>query len=293
MPPIITFLSIYRFNLVAAIVIVLAAVFYAAGIAAARRRGTRWPMVPTLCFFFLGLGSYAWVSFGFFGAYSVDLRYAFTTRVALLLFGVPWLVSMGKPVALAEAALRGAALARLHAFFASRFMRLIGNAVFEPLFTLAIFLVFITPLSAFLRLNPESQGAASVLIPIAGLLMVAPIMEDTRRHQAVFLAFEFMIAFAALIFDAVPAILLRLNTAVLDHLPSAVGALPAWFPTAHRDQQLSGDYLWFLAEVADIPVIIILFLRWARIDKKESAEIDELSDEEMAALTAAHLRQHG
>jgi cytochrome c oxidase assembly factor CtaG len=274
------------------IVIVLAGVLYAAGIVSAHRRGARWPVLSTLCFYLLGLGSYAWVSYGFFGTYSFELRYAFTTRIALLLFGVPWLVSLGKPVGLAEVALSEEALDRLHRFFGSRFMRLIGNAVFEPLFTLAVFMVFLTPVSAFLRLNPVSQDVVSVLIPIAGLLMVAPIMEDTRKHQAVFLAFEFMIAFAALIFDAVPAILLRLNTTVLDHLPSVVGALPTWFPSALRDQQLSGDYLWFLAEVADIPVIIILFLRWARIDKKESQAIDELSDEEMEALTRAHLQQH-
>jgi putative membrane protein len=270
---------------------VLAGLLYAAGIVTAHRRGVRWPILPILCFYFLGLGSYAWVSFGFFGTYSFELRYAFTTRIALLLFGVPWLVSMGKPVGLAEVALQGAALDRLHRFFGCRFMRLVGNAVFEPLFTLAVFLVFLTPIAAFLRVDPVSQNVVSIVIPIVGLLMVAPIMEDTRKHQAVYLAFEFMIAFAALIFDAVPAILLRLNTTVLDHLPSAVGILPGWFPSALRDQQLSGDYLWFLAEVADIPVIIILFLRWARIDKKESQAIDELSDEEMDALTRAHLRQ--
>ena len=239
----------------------------------------------------MGLGSYAWVSFGFLGAYSVELRWAYTTRIALLLFGVPWLVSMGKPIALAEAALTGRPLELMHRFFASGFMRFIGNAVFEPLFTLAVFLVFLNPVSAVLRLNPISQDLTSVLIPLVGMLMVIPIMEDTRKHIGVFVTFEFMIAFAALVFDAIPGILLRLNGAVLDHLPSAAGNLPGWFPHALRDQHLSGDFLWFLAEVADIPVLIILFVRWARIDRSEAKKIDELSDEEMERLTQEHL--HG
>jgi hypothetical protein len=37
------------------------------------------------------------VSFGFLGTWSTELRWAFTTRIALLLFVVPMLVTFGRP----------------------------------------------------------------------------------------------------------------------------------------------------------------------------------------------------
>ncbi|WP_239451940.1 cytochrome c oxidase assembly protein [Frondihabitans sp. PAMC 28766] len=293
-PPISTVFTTWHFDLPAAILLAAAAVLYGVGVATAGRKGHRWPISRTFMFYVLGLGSYAVISFGILSVYSYELRWAFTTRVALLLFCVPWLVGLGKPVALAEVALDGAGRAILDRFLNSRFMRLIGNAVFEPLFTLAIFMLFVTPFAAVLRTSPISQIVATVLIPLMGLLQVTPIMEETRRHTAVAITFEFIISFGALIFDALPGILLRLHNVVLDGIPTVTGAVPGWFPSALRDQQLSGDILWFLAEVADIPVLIILFVRWARIDRGEAQAIDELSDEEMDALTQAHLhRQPG
>jgi cytochrome c oxidase assembly factor CtaG len=72
-----------------------------------------------------------------------------------------------------------------------------------------------------------------------------------------------------------------------------LGSLPAWFPSSYHDQHLSGDLLWFIAEIADLPVLIVLFMRWQRTDRAEAKKLDELSDEEMEALTQAHLRARG
>jgi cytochrome c oxidase assembly factor CtaG len=277
---------------VALVAISIAGIAYAIGIMRARRNGTRWPLWPTLGFYFLGLGFYAWVSFGFLGTYTYELRWALTTRIAFLLFAVPWLLALGKPVALARAALTGRGARMLQRFLDSRFLGLIGNAVFEPLFTVALFMLFVTPLSAWLRLDPIPQNVATIAIPLFGLLTIIPIAEDTRKHTSFFLTVEFMLAMGALIFDAVPGILLRLHNTVLDGIPSATGNLPGWFPYAIRDQHLSGDFIWSIAELADIPVIIILFLRWSRIDRGEAEAIDELSDEEMEALTREHLNRY-
>jgi putative membrane protein len=242
-------------------------------------------------FYVLGLGPDGVVNFGFLGVHSTELRWAYTTRLALLLFGVPWLLSLGKPVALAQAALSGRALSLLHRFLESWFMRVIGNAVVEPLLTVAVFLLFITPFSAVLRLNPLAQEITSLLLPILGLLMVLPIAEHTRKHSGFAITFEFMLAFAALPLDALPGILLRLNGTVLDKAAPLIGSFPSWFPSALHDQHLSGDWLWFLGELADIPVIIILFVRWSRHDRGEANQLDALSDEEMDALNQAHLNR--
>lgn len=291
MPSIAVILTTWRLDPLALVALLVAAALYGVGIRSAARRGVRWPLWPAVRFYALGLGSYAWLCFGFLGAYSEELRWAFTTRLALLLFAVPYLLSLGKPVALAQAALSGAARTALDRFLASRFMAVVGNAVFETLFSLAVFLVFLTPFSGPLRTDQVSEALITILVPLFGLLMVVPIMEDTKRYSGFFITFEFMLSFAALVFDAVPGILLRLNDIVFDKVGPIVAHVPPWFPSRLRDQQLSGDLLWFLAETADIPVLIVLIVRWSRIDRREARAIDDLSDEEMEALTQAHLHR--
>jgi cytochrome c oxidase assembly factor CtaG len=88
--------------------------------------------------------------------------------------------------------------------------------------------------------------------------------------------------------DAIPGIVLRITNPVLDGATVMVSG-PAWFPSPLRDQHLAGDLLWFIAEVADVPVLISLFVRWQRTDRREARDVDALTDEEMDALTRAHL----
>lgn len=272
------------------IVIAVAALLYGAGVVTLARRGERWPLLPTLGFYLLGLGSFAVVNLGFLGVYSMELRWAFTTRIALLLFAIPGLISIGLPITLAKKVLSGLPLRVTDAVIASWPVRLFGNAVFAPLFALAAFLVFLTPLAGTLRESSLAQAFITVLVPFIGILMVLPIIEQTTQRTSFFITVEFFLAFVELLIDAIPGILLRLNDGILDHVAPVVGQLPAWFPSSYHDQHLSGDLLWFIAEVADIPILFVLFLRWQRIDRKEAKHVDELSDEESDALMQEHLK---
>ncbi|WP_419819380.1 cytochrome c oxidase assembly protein [Glaciibacter flavus] len=290
-PDVVTFFTTFTFDPVALAVILVAAGLYALGIRSAARNGVAWPMRPTLAFYLLGLGSFAWVEFGFLGTWSTDLRWAFSTRVALLLFAVPSLITLGRPVALARAALSGLPAERLERILGSHFVRITGNAVFAPIVALVGFMLFLTPLAAALREQPGWEVAITVLVPTVGLLMVLPIVETSLVRTGLFITAEFLLAFVELLLDAIPGLLLRLNEVVLDHAPAITGVLPGWFPNALHDQHLSGDFLWFIAEIADIPVLIILFVRWMRTDRREAKKMDELSDEEMERLTQEHLRR--
>ncbi|MBG6212102.1 putative membrane protein [Cryobacterium sp. CAN_C3] len=246
-----------------------------------------------MAFYALGLGSYAYISFGFLGVYSTELRWAFTTRIALLLLAVPAFISMGKPVALARLAMCETDASRLDRFLDSRLIRLTGNAVFEPIFSFALFMMFLTTISGVVRGSLAGQWGVSILIPLIGVLTVIPLIENTTLHTSLFISVEFVLAFAAFVFDAIPGILLRINETVLDGIGAAPGVVPGWFPNPLRDQQLSGDILWLLAEVFDAPMLIILLMRWHKVDRRESKLIDDLSDDEVAALTRAHLQGRG
>lgn len=289
-PPIPVFLSTWSLDPTALAVLVVAAGLYLGGVEVLRRRGHRWPLRLTLMYLLLGLGSYAWVSFGFLGAWSAEIRWAFTTRIALLLFVVPVLVTLGRPVSLARAVLAARPRARVNGFLRSWIAKFFGNAIMAPVFTCLVFAVFFTPLSATLRFSPLGQGAISVLVPLLGLLMVLPMAVHTVARTSLFIVAEFLFAFVELVLDAIPGVLLRLNETVLDGVTRLPGAMPVWFPDPLHDQHLSGDFLWFIAEVVDVPILVILMMRWIRMDRRESRSLDELSDEEMAELTAAHLR---
>ncbi|MEO6504767.1 MAG: cytochrome c oxidase assembly protein [Terrimesophilobacter sp.] len=262
---------------------------YGWGVAKLHHRGVPWPVLPVLGFYSLGLGSYVVVGFGFLSAYTVELRWAFSTRIALLLFVVPALVSLGRPVALTRAVLSGMPLRVVEAVLASRPVRMLGNAIFGPLLAIAAFSVFLTPLAGTLRGSTLGEAVITVIVPIIGLLMVLPIVENTSQRTSFFITAEFMLALVELVADAVPAIFLRLSNVILDHAPAVLGAFPTWFPNPLRDQQLAGDLLWFLAEVSDVPLLILLFIRWSKKDRREAKEFDDLTDEEMETKMQEHL----
>jgi putative membrane protein len=275
---------------VACVVAVALAIVYGAGVVAVRRKGERWSGWLIAAFYLLGIGSFLAVNFGFLGRYSHDLRWAFSTRTALLLFVTPALLALGRPVTLARKTLGRRGVERIDRFMATRVIKFLGNAVVEPFVTVLIFAVFLTPIAGALRLSPFGQAGVTVLIPAIGLLLVLPLIEYSSHRSAFFVTVEFLLAFVALIIDAIPGILIRLSGTVLDGIGAVAGAHPAWYPNPLRDQQLSGDLLWFIAELADVPVLIILFVRWSRVDRKEAKSYDDLSDDEMDALTQEHLR---
>ena len=231
------------------------------------------------------------VNFGFLGVYSHDLRWAFSTRTALLLFVSPALLALGRPVTLARLTLGTTGVGSIDRFLSTRLVKLLGNAVVEPLVTVMIFAIFLTPIAGVLRLSPIGQGVITILIPAIGLLLVLPLIEYSSHRTAFFVTVEFLLAFVALIIDAIPGIAIRISGTVLDGLGTVAGAHPVWYPGPLRDQQLSGDLLWFIAELADVPVLILLFVRWSRVDRREAKSYDDLTDEQMDALTREHLRQ--
>ncbi|MDP9026625.1 MAG: cytochrome c oxidase assembly protein [Actinomycetota bacterium] len=273
-------------------VIVVAAGLYLAGVVRAGRGGIHWPIRFTLAFTMLGLGSFAVVEFGFLGAYSHDLRWAFTTRIALLLFVIPACISAGRPIGLLRASLGESAAARLEWMLRTRLLRLFGNAIFATLFSAAVFCLFLTPLAWVLRGTPALSAGMGVVIPILGLIMVLPIVENAGGRTSLFITVEFLLAFVELVIDAVPGIILRLNDTILDHGPvigPAIASAASWWPNPVHDQHLAGDALWFIAEIADVPILVLLFVRWSRSEKREEKKYDDLTDEQLDELTRQHL----
>ncbi|WP_138442478.1 cytochrome c oxidase assembly protein [Sinomonas susongensis] len=294
MPPVSTLLTAVTLDPAAVALALAAAVLYGVGLRSAHRRGERWPLWRVLCFYVFGIAAYLVLTCGFTGAYGRELRWAFTLKLALLFFVIPPLAGLGRPLSLARTALGDRGRRRLDAIMASRPMRVLGNAFVAPVLGLAFFGTFLTPLLATYRADPVVSAALSVAIPLLGLVLALPITEaEGFQRTSSFIMLEFVYVFIELLADAVPGIALRLNETVLDGVTQWAAGAPGWFPSPIRDQQLAGDLLWFIAEIVDLPIIILMFVRFSRSDRREARSFDELSDEEMDALTEAHLRQRG
>ncbi len=291
MPPLGEFFSTFSFDPWAAGLLAVLGIAYGWGLRAAAANGHRWVGWRIASFYALGLGLFAVISFGFLGTYSAQLRWAFSIRLALMLFVVPILLSLGEPLGLAKAALANTPAAEHLAKAAHWPMRFFGNAVVAPLVSVVIFSMMLTPLAGIARIDPFIEGLLTVFVPLLGLLLVLPVTEAGTRTTTSIMMLEFVFAFIELVADAVPGILLRLNEHVLDGRGPLGIPLPGWFPNPLRDQQLAGDWLWFICEVADVPIIVLMFMRFSRTDKRERADVDAISDEEMDRLSAEHLRR--
>lgn len=287
MPPLSALATSWTADIPALLLAAVVVVLYVRGV----RKAPRWPVRRTLGFL-LGILLFLYLSCGFPGVYGASLRWVFTVKVAGYVFVVPLLLAAGRPLALARETLGLNGRRRVDAFMASRPVRVLSHPVVSPLLSLAVFASFLTPVLYLLRTDPLAGALTMVLAPALGLLMVLPAVEgEERPASSAVMVVGFIYVFIELLADAVPGILLRLSGTVLDGFAGPVPGALGWFPGALRDQQLAGDLLWFVAEVVDLPLIILMMMRFQRSDKADAQAIDDLSDEELAELNRRHLNR--
>ncbi|MEW1808677.1 cytochrome c oxidase assembly protein [Pseudarthrobacter sp. NPDC080039] len=290
MPPLEILISSWRLDWAAAAFVVVTGLLYGLGVRAATHKGRRWPAWRAAAFYVLGLGTFVVLTCGFTGVYGAQQRWAFTLKLSLLLFVVPLLIGLGKPLTLARAALPPQGIAAFDAVLASRPVRFVSNSFGAPLLGLALFSTLLTPAFYTLRTNPAADALLTIAVPLLGMLMALPIIEESDfQRSSAYLTLEFMFVFIELLIDAIPGILLSLSGQVLDHVTS-VPDPQWWFRDALQDQQFAGNLLWFICEVVDLPLIILMFIRFSRSDKREAKVFDELTDEQLDELNSQHMR---
>lgn len=293
MPTLSIFLGTWSLDLWALGFLLAVGTLYLWGLRRASRAGIRWQPWRIAAFYVLGLGSYAAVSFGFLGTYSPELRWVFSIRIALLLFVVPAGLALGLPLGLAKVAMRRGRLRAFLSAVARKPVRLFSNSAVAPVLGLVVLSMMLTPLAGITRMSPLFEGLLGMAIPLLGLLMVLPMVEEKTQVSTALIMVQFVFAFIELLADAIPGLLMRLSPTVFDGVATLGGAEPVWFPSALADQQLAGDWLWFIAEIMDLPILILLVVRMAKSDKGERKILDELTDQQMDELNDAHLHQRG
>ena len=255
-------------------VLAVVALLYARARLRVHASGRRWPIRRDAAFA-VGLSLALWTSSGFPEARNHQLMWVWTMQVLLLLLVVPTVLVAAQPVALARAAHGGSTLpGRL---LGSRAMRVVGHPAVGLLYVPVLMgALFFWGLGDWTLRSLPAGWALHVVLLGLGVLITLPLVdiEDGRTSLAVGLSVA--IGAVELLVDAIPGIVLRLET----HLEVAHfgSGRPPWSASWLADQQTAGGILWTVAELLDLPFLILVIVQWMRIERREAVRIDAQLD---------------
>ena len=248
---------------------------------AGQRRGNAWPRGRTVSFA-AGIVLTVWTSCGGLQAYASSLFWIWTGQILALLLVAPILLMAGQPVEL-DRRLGGGVLSRV---VASPVAAVIGNPFVGPaLIPVLGAVLFFGPLPGWSVQSPAVAWIVALLATVIGCIIVLPVLDVREVRTSVVVGLAMAIGFFELLLDAIPGIVLRLEThqasTFFDHRHAH-----SWSPGWLHDQQLAGAVLWTVAEVLDLPFLIVLFFRWYRTDLREANNVDAVLDAEQIVRSA-------
>lgn len=277
-------LTHYALDPVMLVAVIGAGFWYLRGLRrlARSRHGTAWPRRRTASFA-AGLALTAWVSCGALQAYYSSLFWVWTTQILTLLLVAPILLVAGQPVEL-DRRLGGGGLSRI---VASPVARLVGSPFIGPaLIPVLSAVLFFGPLPGWSVQSPPLAWLVALAATVVGCVIVLPALDVREIRTSVLVGLAMTVGFFELLLDAIPGIVLRLQT----HKASTFfdeRHLHSWSPGWLHDQQLGGAVLWTVAEVLDLPFLVVLFLRWYRTDLREAGAVDAVLDAEQIVRSAS------
>ena len=262
----------------AAIVVAVAlAAWYLRSVRRVRAAGRRWP-APRVALFIGGLGLFVWTTCGWLGVYASSLFWVWTSQLLTLLLIIPLVLLAGHPLQLARARSGNAGVA--DRLLRSRTAVFLGNPLVGPaLVPILCAFLFFGPLPAWAVQAPPFAWAVQLLVIAIGGLIVLPLVGSDETPSSLAVGLSLAIGSIELVLDAIPGIALRLHstlvTSYFDHRTSH-----AWSPTALHDQQIAGAVLWCVAEIIDLPFLLLVFRRWLRADARDAAQVDAVLEAE-------------
>jgi cytochrome c oxidase assembly factor CtaG len=258
-----------------AILIVL--ILGAAYVVAARRQGS-WSRGRMLSFL-AGLVTLVLVTCSFLAVYDHTLFWVRAVQNTVLLMITPLLLALGAPVTLLMRSVSSATGARLRRIGRGKFARaLTFPLVVTVVLILPPFVLYFTPLYELCLRTPLIDGLVRVLLVAAGFgyFWTRVQLDPTPREDPHLVSV--WIALTEVIFDGALGLVIWLGPLVAPDYYHAVAR--AWGPDLRIDQIIGAGVLWIGGDLAGLPFVAALFVRWARDDEGKAKEIDKQLDEE-------------
>jgi cytochrome c oxidase assembly factor CtaG len=264
--------------------VAFAGLLYAVGLRSLHRRGVRWPLGRTLCWY-AGLLVIVWATAGGLGLYSHVLFSAHMVAHMLLSMVAPIGLVLGAPVTLALRTLPGARvpdelgprqllLAVLHSWPV--------RILTQPLVALALWVgslygLYFTPVFPSLMSTHLGHVAMQLhFLAVGSLFFWVLIGVDPNPRRWHPLA-RMGLLLAAMPFHAFFSVAIMSTSTLLD-APYFRALDRPYSSDLLADQHLGGGIGWALSELPVLLVAAAIFVQWARADHREATRLDRTAD---------------
>jgi putative copper resistance protein D len=112
---------------------------------------------------------------------------------------------------------------------------------------------------------------------MVGITIALPLVRDISKVSSLMFGLALAVGLVELLLDAIPGIALRLDGHVLPGV-AALAAHRDWGPSPLGDQRTAGAILWSVAEILDLPFLLVLTSQWFRADARETIAVDAQLD---------------
>lgn len=255
-----------------AVALALVALGYVALTVKARRRGVGWPWWRAALFIVVGLGSVVLCTMSSLAVYQHVVLWALAAQLTLLISIVPVCLALGDPVGLVRAALADPARQRFDAVLAGPVVRVLTFPLVAAVLALVTMLVVF--LSGLLGAALRSGAVMDLVylgVLVVGCLLALPLLGAEMLPAWCTEPFRLLFASVDGLLDAIPGIVVMTTGSVLADGYYAHAARPAWTPDVLHDEHIAGALMLALTEVVSLPLVIILFFRWARDETRRDA----------------------
>jgi cytochrome c oxidase assembly factor CtaG len=259
---------------------------YLAGVRRMHRVGRPWSARRTAPFL-LGAALLLLVGTSVVAVYDDTLFWARAVQGVVLLVVAPMLLAAGAPLTLARDTLPVAAVGRLGRVRRSRTARALSSPGAATLALIAPpFLLYLTGLYPLELRSAAVSGLVSVGLLAAGLLYVVSRLQIDPVPRPTHHGLTLGIAIAEVVTDGVLGLVLWMGPLLAVAHYDAVAR--TWGPTPRDDQAIGAGVWWIGGDLAGLPFLGAIALRFAAADAREARRVDaELDAAEQEAARAA------
>lgn len=251
---------------------------YAACVLRVRRQGGSWPVLRTVAFFVLGIGTLVVATCGALAAYRGVLFWAAGAQATVLSAVTPIGLALGDPVGLVRAALGPSSAARLKRLLRGRFAQVLMFPLVSSVVAVGtLIVVFFTGYYAASVRHLWVQELLYLHLLGTGSLFVLPLLGEEMLPAWCTHPVRALIAFADGLLDAAPGILVMTSPKVLGVGIGGLFSRP-WGPLPAVDQRLAGGTMIVIAELIGMPFLAAVFMVWMRADDAEARDFDRAED---------------
>ena len=198
-------------------------------------------------------------------------------QVLLLLFVVPFLLALGRPVTMLRAALSVEGQCRVDRLLASRACRIVASPLCTSVAMLGLpWLLYLTPWYV-VSMTGVIGSATRILLTTVGFgYYYARVQSDPvpRRHPPLL---SVGISVVESLGDGLLGLVLWLGPVIAYQY--YLGLQRDWGPSLRTDQSMGAGVLWIVGDVLGLPFLAVLFRRLSTYEKSRAREVDAAIEE--------------